>query len=254
MDYHGKVCLITGASSGIGREIALGVARRGGHVGLIARRLDRLEELAEQIAMLGGETEIVAASMAVPEEIAAAVQQVHERWGRLDITIANAGVGVMKSAAKLSTEQVEEMVRVNLLGAIHVLLASLRIMLHAGGGHLVGVSSLGSFRGLPKSSVYSATKAGLNTFLESLRIEYGGQGIKVTCACPGFVDTPMTKGSKLPMPFMLTAEQAARSILQGIEKERTVARFPWQLSSLIRFTQLLPNRMYDHLLRATQPK
>lgn len=254
MNFRDKVCLITGASSGIGKQMAFGVARRGGKVALVSRRGEILEEIAGKIWQEGGSAAVFAVDVADPRGTNDAVDQVVQRWGRLDVTIANAGVGILRSAANLAPEQVEEMVRVNLLGAMHVLLPSLRVMLGQGEGHLVGVSSLGGFRGLPRSAVYSATKSGLNSFLESLRIEYGHKGIKVSCVCPGFVKTPMTAGSKQPMPFLMTAEQAGERVLRAVEKEKSVALFPLPLACIVRLVNWMPNRVYDALLRSTQPK
>lgn len=254
MDFRDKVCLVTGASSGIGRATCLEIAKRGGRLALVARRRELLEELAKEIEGQGAEAAVLPADIGVGDQARAVVRSAHERWGRLDVAIANAGVGILRFATNLTPEQVDQMVNVNFLGTVHVLLESLRLMQAAGGGHLVGVSSLGSLRGLPRSAVYSATKSALNTFLESVRIENGHRGIRVTCAQPGFVDTPMTLGSKQPMPFLLSPEAAARHLVRAIEREWAVARFPWQLSAIVRLSQWIPDRLYDSLLRSTLPK
>ena len=249
MNLNEKAVLISGASSGIGRAVALNLARRHCKIGLIARSADKLQELAQQITSLGGQPLVLATDVADGEAARQAVQQAYETFGRLDLVIANAGVGYLRPAHKLKPHQIDQMINVNLRGAIHILQTGLELQLQQGGGQLVGISSLASYRGLPSSSVYSATKAGLSTYLESLRVEYGRKNILVSTICPGYIRTPMTDDNKSPMPFLMEVEDAAELIVTAIEKEKKVYGFPWQVHTPVKLIKYLPRLVYESVAK-----
>ncbi len=140
------------------------------------------------------------------------------------------------------------MVRVNLIGAAYAIEAVLPEMLRRGRGHLVGVSSLAAYRGLPGSSGYCATKAGLSALLEALRPELKPRGIAVTTVHPGFVRTPMTAGAKHPQPFLMDVEPAARIIVRGIEAGRRRIDFPMPMVALMTLVRLMPGPIYDRVI------
>lgn len=243
--------LVTGASSGIGRALAVEYARRGAHVMVVARREAELAALADAIASTGGRAEHLACDVSDPNAAKDAVTRAEERLGSLEMVIANAGVGQAKHAARLSVEDVVRTVDVNVRGAMATLVAAVPIMLAQKRGHLVGVSSLAGRRALPGGGAYCASKAALSSFLETLAIDLAPAGIAVTDVQPGFVDTAMTKENEHPMPFMWDAPKAARVIADRLERAPRVLAFPWPLAFLTRLSQLMPFPLYAAITRAS---
>jgi NADP-dependent 3-hydroxy acid dehydrogenase YdfG len=244
-----RTLLITGASSGIGRALALEYARRGAHVAVAARRTTELEALVSDIAANGGKALPLTVDVADAAAAAETVRQAERDLGSLDMVIANAGVAVHKHVSTLEPEQLLHLLKVNVLGAIATLHAAVPIMLSQQRGHLVGVSSLAGRRGLPYSAPYCASKAALSTFLESLRIELHAAGLRVTDVQPGFVETAMTRAGVGPRPFKWTAPKAARVIVRRLERAPAVVAFPWPLDTLSALCRLLPASIYDRAVR-----
>ena len=141
------------------------------------------------------------------------------------------------------------MLQLNVLGACATLTAAIPHLLAGGGGTLVGVSSLAALRGLPTSAAYSASKAALSTFLESLRIELVPRGIDVSDIRPGFVDTPLTQKNGFRMPFLMTADDAAQRIVRGLERRRRIIAFPWPTALAMRLLAGLPSALFVGLGR-----
>jgi len=133
------------------------------------------------------------------------------------------------------------MFRINVFGVIYAIEAVLPDMLKRGRGHIAAVSSLAAYKGLPGESGYTSSKAAVNTFMEGLRIQLAERGIAVTTICPGFVQTPMTEVNQFKMPFLLTADQAARRIVGALRRRKKVYDFPWQMALLMRLTAWLPD-------------
>ncbi len=248
MDWTGKTVLITGASSGIGEALAVEWGRRGASLGLLARREEVLREVASKVEAVGGQALPVAVDVGDAEAVRAAVAQVSERFGRIDVLVANAGKGELTLARAFDIEVVTQVLSVNLLGAMNTVAAVLPSMLERGAGQIVAVSSLAAYRGFPGSSAYCASKAALSTFFESLRVELRPSNIYVTTIHPGFIDTPMTRGRKQKMPFLQDAAQAARLMIRAVEARRRTYAFPWQLATIARFGRWLPAALYDRML------
>jgi short-subunit dehydrogenase len=141
------------------------------------------------------------------------------------------------------------MFRVNVLGVVYAIDAVLPDMLRRGRGHLVAVSSIGAYKGLPGESGYCASKAAVNTYMEGLRIHLRDRGIAVTTVCPGFVRTPMTAVNRFHMPWLLDADEAARRIVWAIRRRKKVYNFPWQMSLLTKATRWLPDWMIARSMR-----
>jgi short-subunit dehydrogenase len=137
------------------------------------------------------------------------------------------------------------MVRVNVLGMMYLFDAVVPGMVERRSGHFVGVASLAGLRGLPTSSVYSATKAAMQAFLESSRGELAPYGVRVTTVNPGFIATPMTEKNRFKMPFLMNVDEAALIIADGIERGARVVEFPRLMSALVRLTRFLPAVVYD---------
>jgi short-subunit dehydrogenase len=248
VDWSDRVVLITGASSGIGRALAVAWARKGARVALLARRAEALEEVANAVEAAGGRAFAVAADVRKSEAVRAAVELVEREWGRVDVLVANAGVGEVTRAHEFPVEKAREVFETNVLGAMNAVAAVLPGMLARRAGHLVAVSSLAAYRGLPGSGAYCASKAALSTFFESLRVELRGRGVAVTTIHPGFVRTPMTAGRDQPMPFIVEAERAAELMLRAVEARRRTYAFPWQLAWIARLSRHLPGALHDRLL------
>lgn len=243
------VALVTGASSGIGWELARQLALQDWRVALVARRRDRLEELGRQIAATGGQTLVVPADVGQREQAEQAYRLVREQLGMPDLVIANAGVGrPTRVMPVVNLEDVEEMIRTNLLGVIYTLSAAIPDMLARRHGHLVAISSLAGYRGLPGESAYCASKAAVNVYLDGLRIHLRGTGVRVTTVCPGFIKTPMTEHNTFYMPGLLDAPEAARRILRAIRRGRKVYNFPWHVHLMVKLSRWVPDGLMQHFL------
>jgi len=184
----GKVALVTGASSGIGEATALALAAEGARVAIAARRMERLRELAERVRQLGGEALPIETDIADETQVSAMVERTLQHFGRLDMLLAVAGVGVAAPFQNTTTAEYRQMLDVNVLGLLYSVNAALPLMKRQGTGHIVIVSS-GTGRYVHPSVVYSGTKHAASAIAESLRREISGDGIRVTVIEPGAVKT-----------------------------------------------------------------
>ncbi|HYE65965.1 MAG TPA: SDR family NAD(P)-dependent oxidoreductase [Pyrinomonadaceae bacterium] len=239
--------MITGASSGIGRALAVELGRRGAMVGLMARRAEALEEIAREVGRAGGRALAVAADVRDSDAVRAAADRLRAQFGRIDVLVANAGVGATTAAVDLRAAEVADVININVLGAVNSVTAVLPEMVERGSGHLVAISSLAAYRGLPKSGAYCASKAALSAFFESLRLDLRGTGVDVTIIHPGFIKTPLTAGRQAQMPFLMELDEAVKKIVRAIEMRRKSYAFPWQLASIVRAGMLFPNALYDRI-------
>src|SRR5687767_6174190 len=246
-DWKEKVVIVTGASSGIGRALALELGRRGARLGLTARRAEELLKVADEVERAGGEALALPADVRDAEAMLKAAERVRERWGRVDVLVANAGMSSTTAGTKLNAGEVGDVISINVLGVVNSVAAVLPDMLERGSGHLVAISSLASYRGMPKSGAYSASKAAVSTFFESLRVDLRKSGVDVTVIHPGFIRTPMTANRKKKLPFLLEVDDAARRIVRAVERRARTYAFPWQLASLVRVIKHMPGRLYDRL-------
>ena len=237
--------VITGASSGIGEALARHYARADSTLGLLARRQDALEALA---ATLPGRCATYPLDVADDAALQRAAADFVGRFGPPDLVIANAGVSVGTHGDELpDTAKFRRLLEVNTAGLAATLAAFAPAMRAAGRGTLVGVASAAGFRGLPGAGAYSASKAAAITWLESLRSELRGSGLDVVTICPGYVDTPMTRVNRYRMPFLLSAEEAARRIARAIAARRRLAVIPWQMALIAVLLRALPGWLYDRV-------
>jgi len=243
--------LITGASGGIGRALALEFARGGARLAVCARRAAELETLAVEARALGGDALCIPLDVCDPDAVRDAVRRADRDLGSLDMVIANAGRADTKLATRLTWDDVAPVLDVNVRGAMATLVSAIPIFLAQQRGHLVGISSLAGIRGLPTSAAYSASKAALSTFLESLRIDLAPAGIRVTDVQPGFVATPANLEAKHATPFMWPVDRTARHIVRRLERAPAVVAFPWPLVLATRFARLLPAWLYDRVVRGS---
>jgi short-subunit dehydrogenase len=238
------VTLLTGASSGIGRSLALRLAEDS--LALVARRKALLDTLAAEIEAAGGQALVLPCDVTDREQVAAAVRAAEARFGPIERLIANAGGGRSTDVERFAAAEIEEILRLNVVGVANCIEAILPGMLARGRGHIVATSSLAAWRGLPGAAGYSAAKAALSTMMESLRIDLAPHGIDVTIISPGFVRTkPEGKGK----PFQLGLEQATARMARAIRARRRSHAFPLPLVLALGFGRLLPAPLYDRLMR-----
>ncbi len=250
MSFANQVAVVTGASSGIGRALARALAAEGCKVGLVARRQDQLASLADEIRASGGVAEHAAADVAERLQVVAAIRDLAGRLGPVDLLVANAGVGAPTILEPMNVSDVEKMFRVNVLGVVYSLEAVLPAMLERGRGHVAAVSSIAAYKGLPGEWGYSASKAAVNNVMEGLRIQLRDRGIAVTTICPGFVATPMTEVNEFKMPWLLTADAAARRIVRALRRRKKVYSFPWQMSVFMKLAQWAPDWIVARMMRS----
>ncbi|MGB9181606.1 MAG: SDR family NAD(P)-dependent oxidoreductase [Pyrinomonadaceae bacterium] len=244
-DWSQKVVFITGASSGIGGSLAVELGRRGASVGLLARRAEALQEIAAGVEKAGGRALTLPADVKDAAAVRAAADELRAAFGRIDVLIANAGVATTADASQLKAEEVAELFTVNVIGASNSVTAVLPEMISQGSGYLVAISSLAAYRGLPKSSAYSASKAAVSAFFESLRLDLKNKNIDVSIIHPGFIKTPLTAGRKAKMPYLMELGDATQKIIRAIERKKKSYAFPWQLATVVRAGMFMPIFMYD---------
>ena len=249
-EWKDKVVFVTGASSGIGRALAVELGKRGARLGLLARREEELLKTAEAVERADGRALAVAADVRDAEAVRAAVERVRGLWGRVDVLIANAGMATVRGATELRADEAGDLITVNVIGVVNSVAAVLPDMIRRKSGHLVAISSLAAYRGLPKSAAYSASKAAVSTFFESLRVDLRRSGIDVTVIHPGFIRTPLTAQRK-KLPFLLEVDDAACRIIRAVERRARTYAFPWQLAAVVRVIKHLPGRLYDRFASNT---
>jgi short-subunit dehydrogenase len=249
MFWQNRTVMITGASSGIGRGLGAELSRRGAKVGLIARRGEALSELVREIESKNGKAIALPADVMDADSLRSAADRLRSAFGPIDMLVANAGVAQSIDAAELKGRSVADVINVNVLGAANSVEAVVPEMVERGSGHLVVISSLAAYRGLPKSAAYCASKAAVSAFFESLRLDLQPRGIDVTIIHPGFINTPLTAGRQAQMPFLMELDDAVAKIISAIEKRKKSYAFPWQLASIVRAGMIMPNFMYDWISR-----
>jgi len=229
--------VITGASSGIGEALARHYLAAGAEVALIARRPVNAERA-------------ISYSLDVTDEaaLAAAARDFLDRFGAPDLVIANAGISSgTRGADPSDLAKLRRVLDVNVAGLAATLAAFAPAMREAGRGTLAGIASVAGFRGLPGNGAYCASKAAAIAWLESLRAELHGSGVSVVCICPGYIDTPMTQVNRFRMPFLLSADEAARRIARAIAARRRLAVIPWQMALVSVLLRAMPGWLYDRL-------
>ncbi len=241
-----KKIFITGASTGIGRQLALDYGKEGAELWLLARSELKLAELSKEIQTVGGQAHILVCDATDEPVFLQALSSAQEYSGGFDLVIANAGWGGrMKYPGDKNIEVLNQIIDLNFRAATQTLEFFAKYMVIAKHGHLVGVSSIAGFRGLPAGAAYSATKAALITYTESLRFSVKPFGVFVTDIRPGFVRTPMTDKNIVPMPFLMEVDRASQKIRRAIARKRKRFAFPWQMAIFTHLMKAAPDFLYD---------
>jgi short-subunit dehydrogenase len=237
--------VVTGASSGLGAALARHYARRGATLALLARRDRELRQLADQLRV---PSFLYSVDVSDATAVSQAGADFVARAGVPDLVIANAGISVGTLTQEASDLPIfERVLAVNVLGMVNTFHPFIEPMRAAGGGTLAGIASVAGIRGLPGSGAYSASKAATIAYLESLRGELRGSGVKVVTVAPGYVETPMTAINTYAMPFILPVDEAARRIARVIDAGRSYAVVPWQMAIVAKLLRMLPNPVFDVL-------
>jgi NAD(P)-dependent dehydrogenase (short-subunit alcohol dehydrogenase family) len=235
---------ITGASGGIGEALALEFARRGYAVAIAARRLDRLQALETRLVALGAAS-VFAVELDVDDlaSIPGALERAAQALGRLDIVVANAGIGPGTPIGRGRFEQARQTIMTNVLGAMATIDAGVALLRAQGGGQIVGITSVAAGRGLATFGAYSASKAAMHRYLQALRIEVHHEPIVVTELAPGFIDTDLNRGMT-SRPFVIPVATGAAIMARMIERQagfRFVPAFPWVF--VVPLMKLLPTAL-----------
>ncbi len=237
-DLAGQKIWFVGASSGIGAETARLLADRGAEVAISGRRTELLEAVA------AGRMSVVAVDVTDAGAVATAAQEVAQALGGIDTVVWCAAYWEKSDATRWDADAFARHYDVNVLGFNNVLAAVLPGMVDRRRGHVVGVASVAGFRGFPGAEAYGSTKAALIALLESLRASLWTTGVAVTTVAPGFVRTELTAVNDFPMPFLIDADQAAASIVRGIERGRLEIVFPWRMALVMKLARYVPVRWW----------
>lgn len=231
---------IVGASTGIGRQLALDLADTGARVAASARSVDRLNQLADShqnITSFPLDVTDIGAVAAIAETIADTI-------GPIDLVVCSAASWQPMGAEDFDAAAANTALTVNVAGVNNVLDAVMPAMIARRAGHIAIVASVAGYRGLPRAVAYGPTKAALINLAECLRPDLARYDVGVSIINPGFVDTPMTRDNDFPMPFIMSVEAASAAIVKGLDKGRFEIAFPWRFVMLLKFARLLPYALY----------
>jgi short-subunit dehydrogenase len=241
-----RFVFITGASSGLGRGLSLHYARAGATVHAVARRKAELQALVAEAPE--GRVRTVVVDVTDSEKLVEAIRAAESAsGGALDLVIANAGVGGTTSARKMDWTSVKKVFEVNTTAAAVTVAAALPAMVARNAGQVVAVSSLAALRGMPGHAAYCASKAALHVFMESVRVDLRGTGVRATTILPGFVKTEMTAKNRFRMPFLMELDDAVAVMARGIERGRPTIAYPLPMAAMARSLGALPRAIYEPL-------
>lgn len=253
MDFKNKVVLIVGASSGMGRALALRLAGEGAFVAVTARRKDRLDALVDEMALRGDLGLALAADAQDPVAAEQVVKEVVRRFGRIDLVVLNAGGAPALDMRTMGAREVLACMRANYDVAVNVLFPVLHQMVRQGQGLVAQTNSLAGWLGVPLQGPYSAAKGALRLLIDTCRVEFGPLGIRFVSLYPGFVATEATANDGMPAPLALSEAQAIEHIVRALRREPLDHLFPFSMAWLVRLALLLPKRWTTRILRREVP-
>jgi short-subunit dehydrogenase len=249
------VVYLTGAGNGIGRATAEALAERGYPLGLLDRDAARLDALADDLRRRGARLAARVADVTDAGSVREAFEAFEAEVGPAGVLVACAGIGGLTLWPNLDPSGLRAMLEVNVVGVAHALDAVLPGMAARGGGHVVGVSSVAGYRGLPWMPSYSASKAALSAYLEGLRPALKRRGVTITTVCPGFVRTALTEDTPFRRPVaMMEPAQAAAQLVRAIERRPRNHVFPWSTKLGMGLLRRLPDRVFDWMMDRAGPR
>ncbi len=240
-----KVIWITGASTGIGKAIAIKFSKNGWNVAISARRLELLEEISKQNQNVFS----FPLDVTNKDDCHKVFTEIKNKLGKIDLCVFSTGTWDPKKEKEIDVEQIENVMKVNFFGTLNSIKSVEKYFKDLGKGHISIVSSIAGYRGLPNSTGYGPSKSALNNLTESLYFDFKRYGVRVSLISPGFIKTPMTDKNDFKMPFLKTTEYAADKIYDGLVNSNAFEiHFPKQLTLVLKFLKILPNWLYLKLL------
>jgi uncharacterized protein len=245
-----KISIITGGSSGIGRATAFALAERGSCVVLASRNLPALEENANKIQEKGGKAWALPVDVTQRGQVDWMINQVLNRWGRIDVLVSNAGQYLRSPIIQLDVELLERSMKVNFFSHTFCVLGVLPHMIERGKGNIVFVSTLDAKKGLPPDAPYVSAKFALSGFAEVLRQEVGPKGVFVTTVYPGRIDTPLIENLKVPwISAKIPPDEVAKAIVKGIVNRKAEVILPFH-GLLLHYLNVVSPRAADWIVRS----
>lgn len=238
-----RTAWVTGAGKGMGRTLAVRLARDGWDVYVSARTAGDLEKLANEKIGLNGEIIPKPLDISDADACATTLQEI-ARNGHLGLIILNAGTHIPTPAKDFQLDAVNTLIDVNLRGTVNCLAPAMQVMRGQGFGKIGVVASVAGYKGLPSAGAYSATKAGTIALCESLYPELKAEGVSLSVINPGFVRTPLTDKNDFPMPFLMEVDDAVECIIKGLERNTFEIAFPTRFVLILKFLRLLPDWLY----------
>lgn len=251
--YRPRSVLITGASSGVGKALALAYAQEGVTLFLCGRNVERLEESVSLCRAKGAAASFYSFDVQDARETEMALQAAH-KIAPLDLVIANAGVASGVLGAKETTQSTRTIFQTNVLGVMNTVLPAIELFKQKGAGQIALISSLAGYRGMASCPAYSASKACVKAWGEGLRGLLAPDRIAVSVICPGFIETPLTDVNRFKMPFLMQPDKAAAAIKKRLEKNPAIIAFPWQMAFSAWFGSILPAALAQPLMRRLPQK
>ncbi len=239
---------ITGASAGIGRALALAMARRGYHVAATARTADKLDTLSREAEGSRGSITAYACDVTDAPAMAALVSQIETTSGPIRCAIFNAGNYWPTRGEALDLDAFRKTYDINLFGVLNGLVPVVERMKMHGRGQVVMVASVSGYTGLPNASAYGASKAAINNMAESLKFDFDKLNIRVQVVNPGFIDTPLTEKNDFAMPALMPVDKAVEAMISGMEQGRFEITFPRRFTYLLKLLRMLPHPVYFALM------
>jgi NAD(P)-dependent dehydrogenase (short-subunit alcohol dehydrogenase family) len=239
---------ITGASSGIGKAVALEMARRGYRIAITARRAEQLDEIVKEAQAFGGRITAYVGDVTDPASMEDVISRIESIQGAITFAFLNAGIALYTNAQTLDLDVFQKTYAVNVFGVVNSLAPLLKRMKERGKGQVAVTSSVAGYGGLPRASAYCSSKAAVIALCESLKFDCDRLGITLQVVNPGFVDTPLTQKNDFAMPFLLTMDDAANRTCDGFAKSGFEITYPRRLAWSLKLLNHLPYWLYFWLV------